>query len=136
MKCADTGFMQSFLDGECGLQESERFIAHLETCTECSEQLEALSVLDSWTQRTLKQQLFRPTEQVKVDTEAAWQTFSQRIGQPTSVVQQNRTANQEHVAKRSWKNMNQKNKKMGDRIIGSSGSGCIAIVSTSAGGCE
>ena len=124
MKCADTGFMQSFLDGECGLQESERFIAHLETCTECSKQLEALSVLDSWTQRTLKQQLFRPTEQVKVDTEAAWQTFSQRIGQPTSVVQQNRTANQEHVAKRSWKNMNQKTKKW---VTGSSVAAVLVV---------
>jgi len=124
MKCADTGFMQSFLDGECGLQKSERFIAHLETCMECSEQLEALSVLDSWTQRTLKQQLFRPTEQVKVDTEAAWQTFSQRIGQPTSVVQQNRTANQEHVAKRSWKNMNQKTKKW---VTGSSVAAVLVV---------
>lgn len=124
MKCVDTGFMQSFLDGECGLQESERFIAHLETCTECSEQLEALSALDSWTRRALEQQLFRPTDQVKVNTEAAWQTFSQRIGQPTSVVQQNRTANQDHVAKRSWKNMNQKTKKW---VTGSSVAAVLVV---------
>ncbi|MFP3389966.1 anti-sigma factor family protein [Brevibacillus sp. SIMBA_040] len=124
MKCADTGFMQSFLDGECGLQESERFIAHLETCTECSEQLEALSALDSWTRGTLKQQLFRPTDQVKVNTEAAWQTFSQRIGQHTSFVSQNRTANQEHVAKRSWKDMNQKTKRW---VTGSSVAAVLVV---------
>ncbi|GED69155.1 hypothetical protein BRE01_28570 [Brevibacillus reuszeri] len=111
MKCADAGFIQSFLDGECSLQESEQFMAHLESCTECSKQLEELSALDSWTRRALEQQLFRPTDQVKVNTEAAWQTFSQRIGQHPGSVSQNRTTHKEHVAKRRWKNMNTKTKR-------------------------
>lgn len=111
MKCADTGFIQSFLDGECGHEKSVQFIAHMEGCAVCSKQLEELAALDSWTRETMEQELFRPADQVKVNTEAAWQTFSQRSGQHTRSALQNRTATKEQVAKRRWKDMNTKTKK-------------------------
>ncbi|MGG1663591.1 zf-HC2 domain-containing protein [Brevibacillus sp. NRS-1366] len=111
MSCATTGFIQAFLDGECGVSESEQFIAHVEHCDICCKQMVDLSALDTWTREKMEQELFRPTDQVKVDTEAAWQTFSQKIGQSKSFVQQNQMMDKKRVLKRSWNTMNKKTKR-------------------------
>jgi anti-sigma factor RsiW len=61
MKCADTGFIQAFLDGECKDYDRERFISHMEQCAECRQQMEELLALEEWTQQTMEQGFFRPT---------------------------------------------------------------------------
>lgn len=108
MKCADEGFIQSYLDGECGHEESQTFAAHLEQCSQCRRLMEELSALEEWTRQTMEAE-FRASAGVKVDTEAAWQTFSQKMGQHGVRMEPHASGKRE--TKRSWRTMNRNTKK-------------------------
>lgn len=124
MKCADTGFIQTFLDGECGHQDRERFLAHLERCAECRQQMEELSALEEWTRQTMELEFFRPTEKAVVDTQAAWQTFSQRIQQDQKALPENHANREKPVVKRSWRTMKKSTKQW---VTGASAAAVLVV---------
>lgn len=111
MKCADEGFIQSFLDGECTSKERESFLLHVKQCERCSRLQSELSALEALTRKTLEKEIFNPPECVRVDTQAAWNTFSQRIQthKDTSVFDQK--LSRERAERRSWRALNKKTKR-------------------------
>ncbi|MGG4456133.1 anti-sigma factor family protein [Brevibacillus porteri] len=124
MKCADTGFIQAFLDGECSSKESEQFLLHLENCETCRTQLDELSALDSWTREKIEH-AFSETNDVKVNTEAAWQRFSQTIEKTTDTYAQDRQAKTNRATiRRSWNQMNKQTKRW---VTGASAAAVLAV---------
>ncbi|RAT96532.1 anti-sigma factor [Brevibacillus sp. Leaf182] len=124
MKCADTGFIQAFLDGECSSKESEQFLLHLEYCVTCRTQLDELSALDSWTREKMEH-AFSETNDVRVNTEAAWQRFSQTIEKPTNTNAQDRQAiTNRATIRRSWNQMNKQTKRW---VTGASAAAVLAV---------
>ncbi|RNB60044.1 zf-HC2 domain-containing protein [Brevibacillus gelatini] len=111
MKCADTGLMQTFLDGECDAQESAQLRAHLEECGQCQALLEELKALDDWSREKIEAHVFAQADQVKVDTEAAWQRFSQTVGKTKKSELHDWQSHGQHRAKRSWQEMNKSTKR-------------------------
>lgn len=124
MKCADAGVIQAYLDGECSAEESDKFRVHVKQCDQCRARLEELFALEAWTANTLEQELFRPVDKVRVDTEAAWQTFSQKIGKSEGQGKPVLLATQKQVVKRSWKDMNKKTKKW---VTGASAAAVLVV---------
>ncbi|NTU32883.1 zf-HC2 domain-containing protein [Brevibacillus sp. HB1.1] len=124
MKCADTGFIQAFLDGECSSKESEQFLLHLDYCETCRTQLDELSALDSWTREKMEH-AFSEKNDVKVNTEAAWQRFSQSIEKTTDTYAQERQmiTNRETI-RRSWNQMNKQTKRW---VTGASAAAVLAV---------
>lgn len=122
MNCADTGFIQSFLDGECSPNDREQFLLHLEQCDQCRAQLDELSMLDSWTHEKMEQ-IFTEENDVSVNTQAAWQRFSETIEKTNGTRPQNRTVNRATV-RRSWKDMNKKTKRW---VTGASAAAVLAV---------
>ncbi|MCE0450939.1 anti-sigma factor [Brevibacillus sp. AF8] len=124
MKCADTGFIQAFLDGECSSKESKQFLLHLEYCETCRTRLDELSALDSWTGEKMEH-AFSETSDVKVNTEAAWQRFSQTIEKPTNTNAQDRQAiTNRATIRRSWNQMNKQTKRW---VTGASAAAVLAV---------
>ncbi|MBY0086578.1 anti-sigma factor [Brevibacillus brevis] len=124
MKCADTGFIQAFLDGECSSKESKQFLLHLEYCETCRTRLDELSALDSWTGEKMEH-AFSETSNVKVNTEAAWQRFSQTIEKPTNTNAQDRQATTNRATiRRSWNQMNKQTKRW---VTGASAAAVLAV---------
>ncbi|EJL28163.1 anti-sigma factor [Brevibacillus sp. BC25] len=124
MKCADTGFIQAFLDGECSSKESEQFLLHLEYCETCRTQLDELSALDSWTREKMEH-AFSETNDVKVNTEAAWQRFSQTIEKSTDTYAQERQMiTNRATIRRSWNQMNKQTKRW---VTGASAAAVLAV---------
>ncbi|GEC92258.1 anti-sigma factor family protein [Brevibacillus brevis] len=124
MKCADTGFVQAFLDGECSSKESEQFLLHLEYCGTCRTQLDELSALDSWTREKMEH-AFSETNDVNVNTEVAWQRFSQTIEKPTNAYAQDRQAiTNRATIRRSWSQMNKQTKRW---VTGASAAAVLAV---------
>ncbi|WP_429843460.1 anti-sigma factor family protein [Brevibacillus sp. FIR094] len=125
MKCADTGFIQAFLDGECSSKESEQFLLHLENCETCRTQLDELSALDSWTREKMEEHAFSETNDVNVNTEAAWQRFSQTIKKTTDTYAQDRQAiTNRATIRRSWNQMNKQTKRW---VTGASAAAVLAV---------
>ncbi|MED4583059.1 DUF4367 domain-containing protein [Brevibacillus choshinensis] len=124
MKCADAGMIQAYLDGECSASESEMFRDHVKQCDQCRLKLEELFALEAWTANTLEQELFRPVDKVRVDTEAAWQAFSRKIGQSEGHGKPVQLGSQKKVLKRSWKDMNKKTKKW---VTGTSAAAVLVV---------
>ncbi len=80
MKCGDAGYIQAYLDGELGRDERKRFARHLESCEICRTMLSENKRLDSWCEDALQESFsLKEAQQVKIDTEAAWRAFRQRI---------------------------------------------------------
>lgn len=124
MKCADTGFIQAFLDGECSSKESKQFLLHLEYCETCRTQLNELSALDSWTREKMEH-AFSETNGGKVNTEAAWQRFSQSIEKTTDTYAQERqTITNRATMRRSWNQMNKQTKRW---VTGASAAAVLAV---------
>ncbi|ASJ55122.1 hypothetical protein BP422_17135 [Brevibacillus formosus] len=124
MKCVDTGFIQAFLDGECSSKESKQFLLHLEYCETCRTQLDELSALDSWTREKMDY-AFSETNDVKVNTEAAWQRFSQSIEKTTDTYAQERqTITNRATIRRSWNQMNKQTKRW---VTGASAAAVLAV---------
>ncbi|GED57440.1 zf-HC2 domain-containing protein [Brevibacillus formosus] len=124
MKCADTGFVQAFLDGECSSKESKQFLLHLEYCETCRTQLDELSALDSWTREKMEH-AFSETHDVRVNTEAAWQRFSQSIEKTTDTYAQERqTITKRATIRRSWNQMNKQTKRW---VTGASAAAVLAV---------
>ncbi|MBG9942523.1 zf-HC2 domain-containing protein [Brevibacillus formosus] len=124
MKCADKGFVQAFLDGECSSKESEQFLLHLEYCETCRTQLDELSALDSWAREKMEH-AFSETNDVRVNTEAAWQRFSQTIEKPTNTNAQDRQAiTNRATIRRSWNQMNKQTKRW---VTGASAAAVLAV---------
>ncbi|BAH45267.1 hypothetical protein BBR47_42900 [Brevibacillus brevis NBRC 100599] len=124
MKCADTGFIQAFLDGECSSKESKQFLLHLEYCETCRTQLNELSALDSWTREKMEH-AFSETNGGKVNTEAAWQRFSQSIEKTTDTYAQERqTITNRATMRRSWNQMNKQTKRW---VTGASAVAVLAV---------
>ncbi|MED1946600.1 MULTISPECIES: anti-sigma factor [Brevibacillus] len=124
MKCADKGFVQAFLDGECSSKESEQFLLHLEYCETCRTQLDELSALDSWAREKMEH-AFSETNDVRVNTEAAWQRFSQTIEKPTNTNAQDRQAiTNRATIRRSWSQMNKQTKRW---VTGASAAAVLAV---------
>ncbi|NRS19321.1 zf-HC2 domain-containing protein [Brevibacillus sp. HB1.4B] len=124
MKCADTGFIQAFLDGECSSKESEQFLLHLDYCETCRTQLDELSALDSWTREKMEH-AFSETSNVKVNTEAAWQRFSQSIEKTTDTYAQDRQMiTNRATIRRSWNQMNKQTKRW---MTGASAAAVLAV---------
>ncbi|MED1781226.1 zf-HC2 domain-containing protein [Brevibacillus fortis] len=125
MKCADTGFIQAFLDGECGQKESEQFLLHMEQCEQCRDDLDELSALDSWTREKMEH-VFSKTDEVSVNTEAAWQRFSGTIGKTNHAEQSDREkiGNKRTIIRRSWNQMNKQTKRW---VTGASAAAVLAV---------
>lgn len=124
MKCADTGFIQAFLDGECSSKESKQFLLHLEYCETCRTRLDELSALDSWTGEKMEH-AFSETSDVKVNTEAAWQRFSQSIEKTTDTyVQERQMITNRATIRRSWNQMNKQTKRW---VTGASAAAVLAV---------
>ncbi|OUQ88271.1 hypothetical protein B5G50_11625 [Brevibacillus brevis] len=124
MKCADTGFIQAFLDGECSSKESKQFLLHLEYCETCRTQLDELSALDSWTREKMEH-AFSETNGGKVNTEAAWQRFSQSIEKTTDTYAQERQMiTNRATIRRSWNQMNKQTKRW---VTGASAAAVLAV---------
>ncbi|TKI54277.1 zf-HC2 domain-containing protein [Brevibacillus antibioticus] len=124
MKCADTGFIQAFLDGECSSKESKQFLLHLEYCETCRTQLDELSALDSWTREKMEH-AFSETNDGKVNTEAAWQRFSQSIEKTTDTYAQERQMiTNRATMRRSWNQMNKQTKRW---VTGASAAAVLAV---------
>lgn len=124
MKCADKGFVQAFLDGECSSKESEQFLLHLEYCETCRTQLDELSALDSWAREKMEH-AFSETNDVRVNTEAAWKRFSQTIEKPTNTNAQDRQAiTNRATIRRSWNQMNKQTKRW---VTGASAAAVLAV---------
>ncbi|MFA4136504.1 MULTISPECIES: anti-sigma factor [unclassified Brevibacillus] len=124
MKCADTGFIQTFLDGECSSKESKQFLLHLEYCETCRTQLNELSALDSWTREKMEH-AFSETNGGKVNTEAAWQRFSQSIEKTTDTYAQERQMiTNRATMRRSWNQMNKQTKRW---VTGASAAAVLAV---------
>ncbi|NTU22715.1 zf-HC2 domain-containing protein [Brevibacillus sp. HB1.2] len=124
MKCADTGFIQAFLDGECSSKESEQFLLHLDYCETCRTQLDELSALDSWTREKMEH-AFSETSDVKVNTEAAWQRFSQSIEKtPDTYAQDRQMITNRATIRRSWNQMNKQTKRW---VTGASAAAVLAV---------
>jgi hypothetical protein len=108
MSCRDTGFMQAFLDGECGREEGQAFAEHLESCGQCRQRLDELMELESWSRAAIEQGVLCRGENVPVDTEAAWKSFQRRLlrGEAHNLLDQKVV----HAisTKRGWRNMNRK----------------------------
>ncbi|MGN7469794.1 zf-HC2 domain-containing protein [Brevibacillus sp. SAFN-007a] len=111
MKCADTGFLQTFLDGECDAQQSERFRVHLAECGQCQARLEELMALDVWTREAIEAHVFAQADQAKVDTAAAWQRFLQTMEKTNRSDGREWQSHEQRSAKRSWKQMNKTTKR-------------------------
>ncbi|GEB34232.1 MULTISPECIES: anti-sigma factor [Brevibacillus] len=112
MKCADTGFIQAFLDGECEARESEQFRSHLTECEQCRARLDELMALDVWSREQIEADVFARADQVKVNTDAAWQRFSQTVGKANKSNQLREwNHHKERKAKRSWNEMNKSTKR-------------------------
>ncbi|MBY0051039.1 anti-sigma factor family protein [Brevibacillus agri] len=111
MKCADTGLIQTFLDGECDAQQSETFRAHLAECEQCQARLEELTALDVWTREKIEAHVFAQADQAKIDTDAAWQRFSQTAGTTKKSDLREWDSHEQRSAKRSWKQMNKTTKR-------------------------
>ncbi|MED4908122.1 DUF4367 domain-containing protein [Brevibacillus centrosporus] len=123
MKCADEGLIQAYLDGECSDENSEWFSMHVQHCEECSRMMDELSALDTWTGQTIEQELFRPIDKIKVDTETAWQRFSTKLDHLDSKAPP-QLASQKQVGKRRWKDMNKNTKKW---VTGASAAAVLAV---------
>ncbi len=124
MKCVDTGFIQAFLDGECSSKESKQFLLHLEYCETCRIQLDELSALDSWTREKMEH-AFSETNDVKVNTEAAWQRFTQSIEKTTDTYALERqTITNRATIRRSWNQMNKQTKRW---VTGASAAAVLAV---------
>ncbi|ATF14842.1 hypothetical protein A616_23615 [Brevibacillus brevis X23] len=124
MKCADTGFIQAFLDGECSSKESEQFLLHLDYCETCRTQLDELSELDNWTREKMEH-AFSEKNDVKVNTEAAWQRFSQSIEKTTDTYAQERQMiTNRATIRRSWNQMNKQTKRW---VTGASAAAVLAV---------
>lgn len=124
MKCVDTGFIQAFLDGECSSKESKQFLLHLEYCETCRIQLDELSALDSWTREKIEH-AFSETNDVKVNTEAAWQRFAQSIEKTTDTYALERqTITNRATIRRSWNQMNKQTKRW---VTGASAAAVLAV---------
>ncbi|MFF0827821.1 anti-sigma factor family protein [Brevibacillus sp. NPDC003359] len=124
MKCADTGLIQAFLDGECSSKESEQFLLHLEYCETCRTQLDELSALDNWTREKMEH-AFSETNDVNVNTEAAWQRFSQTIEKTTDTYAKDRQAiTNRATIRRSWNQMNKQTKRW---VTGASAAAVLAV---------
>ncbi|UIO41135.1 zf-HC2 domain-containing protein [Brevibacillus brevis] len=124
MKCANTGFIQAFLDGECSSKESKQFLLHLEYCETCRTQLDELSALDSWTREKMEH-AFSETNGGKVNTEAAWQRFSQSIEKTTDTYEQERQMiTNRATIRRSWNQMNKQTKRW---VTGASAAAVLAV---------
>ncbi|MFI8710646.1 anti-sigma factor family protein [Brevibacillus brevis] len=124
MKCADTGFIQAFLDGECSSKESKQFLLHLEYCETCRTQLNELSALDSWTREKMEH-AFSETNGGKVNTEAAWQRFSQSIEKAIDTYAQERQMiTNRATIRRSWNQMNKQTKRW---VTGASAAAVLAV---------
>ncbi|MDC0761977.1 zf-HC2 domain-containing protein [Brevibacillus sp. AG] len=124
MKCADTGFIQAFLDGECSSKESEQFLLHLDYCETCRTQLDELSELDNWTREKMEH-AFSEKNDVKVNTEAAWQRFSQSIEKTTDTYAQERQMiTNRATIRRSWNQMNKQTKRW---MTGASAAAVLAV---------
>lgn len=124
MKCADTGFIQAFLDGECSSKESKQFLLHLEYCETCRTRLDELSALDSWTGEKMEH-AFSETSNVKVNTEAAWQRFSQSIEKTTDTyVRERQMTTNRATIRRSWNQMNKQTKRW---VTGASAAAVLAV---------
>ncbi|NQF15443.1 zf-HC2 domain-containing protein [Brevibacillus sp. HB1.3] len=124
MKCAETGFIQAFLDGECSSKESKQFLLHLEYCETCRTQLNELSALDSWTREKMEH-AFSETNGGKVNTEAAWQRFSQSIEKTTDTdTQERQMITNRATIRRSWNQMNKQTKRW---VTGASAAAVLAV---------
>lgn len=127
MKCMDEGLLQMYLDGECGHEEFQHISQHLETCAICQSRFTELAELENWTREKVEKSFFSSPHAVQVDTEAAWQRFSQQINQhkmgknaetgtpPAAVSPMN---------KRSWNRMNKRTKQW---ITGVSTAAVVAV---------
>ncbi|QRG66272.1 zf-HC2 domain-containing protein [Brevibacillus choshinensis] len=124
MRCADAGLIQAYLDGECSAEESEKFREHVKECAPCRLKLEELFALEAWTANTLEKELFRPADKIKVDTEAAWQAFSRKIGQSEGTGGSTPLVTRNQVRKRSWKDMNKKTKNW---VVGASAAAVLVV---------
>ncbi|UKK99729.1 anti-sigma factor family protein [Brevibacillus brevis] len=124
MKCADTGFIQAFLDGECSSKESKQFLLHLEYCETCRTRFDELSALDSWTGEKMEH-AFSERNNVKVNTEAAWQRFSQSIEKTTDTyVRERQMTTNRATIRRSWNQMNKQTKRW---VTGASAAAVLAV---------
>lgn len=123
MNCRDEGFMQAFLDGECGAEEGKQFTEHLKACRRCQERLDEWVRLEEWTKQKLDETLFSPAEQVRVDADAAWQRFSQKIGTGKNASVQVDHSNR-FRQKRGWRGMKKRTKQW---MTGVSAAAVVAV---------
>ena len=123
MNCREEGFIQAFLDGECGAEEGRRFTEHLRSCEMCQMRLNELSQLQDWTNGKLDMLASSTNDRLNIDADAAWQRFSRKLGNgvfmSASAEKQNR-----HLQKRSWRNMKKSTKRW---VTGVSAAAVVAV---------
>ncbi|MGG3886707.1 DUF4367 domain-containing protein [Brevibacillus panacihumi] len=127
MKCVDEGLLHMYLDGECGYEEFQNISQHLETCAICQARFTELSELENWTREKVERSFLSSPHEVKVDTEAAWQRFSQQINQQNIGKQDaeiGAAPASSPMNKRSWSHMNKRTKQW---ITGVSTAAAVAV---------
>lgn len=110
MKCMDEGFIQMYLDGECSHEEFQSFSSHLEKCERCLGIFGELAELESWTKGKVEQTFFPSPKSMTVDTDAAWQVFSNRMNKGRQGKAEGKADSLNQMRKRSWTNMNKRTK--------------------------
>ena len=122
MTCRDEGFIQAYLDGECGAEEGKRFTEHLSSCGHCQQKLEELVRLEDWTKQKLEGLLSSQDDPVRVDADAAWQRFSQQIGNSKGSIQTE--LNSHTFQKRGWRSMKKRTRQW---VTGVSAAAVVAV---------
>ncbi|WP_400162822.1 anti-sigma factor family protein [Brevibacillus sp. TJ4] len=124
MMCREEGFIQAYLDGECGAEEGERFTEHLHSCESCQQKLDELARLEAWSKEKLDEMLSTPTAPLRVDADAAWQRFSEKIGSSKKTVTMQAFNKNQATEKRGWKAMKKQTRRW---VMGMSAAAVVAV---------